>query len=82
MKNNAESLEKLREKERLKYRKKKENGQVKFVIAMNARERRQKRKQWKKIVKYIETIKLQHAKLYKELLMNASTKSITSFVAK
>lgn len=48
MKNNAESLEKLREKERLKYMKKKENGQVKFVIAMNARERRQKRKQWEK----------------------------------
>lgn len=48
MKNNAESLEKLREKERLKYMKKKENGQVKFVIAMNTRERRQKRKQWEK----------------------------------
>lgn len=48
MKNNAESLEKLREKERIKYMKKKEKGQVKLVIAMNAREHRQKRKQWKK----------------------------------
>lgn len=47
MKNNTESLEKLREKERLKYLKKKEKGQVKPVIHMNARELRQKRKQWK-----------------------------------
>ncbi|XP_045489803.1 trichohyalin-like [Pieris rapae] len=48
VKNNTESLEKLREKERLKYIKKKEKGQVKSVVAMNARELRQKRKQWKK----------------------------------
>lgn len=40
-------MEKLREKERLKYLKKKEKGQVKPVIHMNARELRQKRKQWK-----------------------------------
>ncbi|CAF4845706.1 unnamed protein product [Pieris macdunnoughi] len=47
MKNNTESLEKLQEKERLKYLKKKEKGQVKSAIHMNARELRQKRKQWK-----------------------------------
>ncbi|CAH0561766.1 unnamed protein product [Brassicogethes aeneus] len=47
MKNNTESLEKLREKERIKYLKKKEKGQVKPVFHMNARELRQKRKQWK-----------------------------------
>lgn len=47
MKNNTESLEKLRKKERLKYLKKKEKGQVKSVIKMNARDLRQKRKQWK-----------------------------------
>ncbi|CAF4940591.1 unnamed protein product [Pieris macdunnoughi] len=37
----------LREKERLKYLKKKEKGQVKSAIHMNARELRQKRKQLK-----------------------------------
>ncbi|CAH0547526.1 unnamed protein product [Brassicogethes aeneus] len=43
----AKTLEKLREKERLKYLLKKEKGQVKLVGDMNSREKRQKRKQWK-----------------------------------
>lgn len=47
MKSNTESLEKLREKERLKYLKKKEKAQVKSIKDMSAREARQKRKQWK-----------------------------------
>lgn len=38
-------MEKLREKERLKYLNKKKKGQVKSVSAMNSQERRQKRKQ-------------------------------------
>ncbi|KAL3289521.1 hypothetical protein HHI36_022938 [Cryptolaemus montrouzieri] len=47
LKNSPKSLEKLREKERLKYLKKKEKGQVKSVSAMNSREKKQKRKQWR-----------------------------------
>lgn len=41
-------LEILREKERIKYLKKKEKGQVKPISVMSSRERRQKRKHWKK----------------------------------
>lgn len=42
------SLEALREKEKLKYLKKKEKGQVKPISNMSSRERRIKRKNWKK----------------------------------
>lgn len=57
MKSNIESLEKLRENERLKYFKKKEKGQVKSINAMSAREARQKRKQWKNNSKIYRTKK-------------------------
>lgn len=54
-KNCPESLEKLKEKERLKYLKKKEKGQAKSVSAMSSRERRHKRKQWRlNSLKYME----------------------------
>ncbi|CAD6234987.1 GSCOCG00012398001-RA-CDS [Cotesia congregata] len=59
LKNCPESLEKLREKERLKYLNKKEKGQVKSVSAMSSRERRQKQKLWRlNSSKYRETKKL------------------------
>ncbi|KAI8442439.1 hypothetical protein MSG28_005952 [Choristoneura fumiferana] len=48
MKSDPTSFEVLREKERLKYLKKKEKGQVKPISNMSSRERRVKRKTWKK----------------------------------
>lgn len=48
MKADPVTLEILREKERIKYLKKKEKGQVKPISAMSSRERRQKKKNWKK----------------------------------
>lgn len=69
LKNCPESLEKLREKERLKYLKKKEKGQVKSVSAMSSRERRQKQKQWRlNSSKYRE--KNQNVRKNLERLMN------------
>ncbi|GBP97916.1 hypothetical protein EVAR_91954_1 [Eumeta japonica] len=47
LKSCPDSLEKLREKERVKYLNKKKKGQVKSVSAMSSRERRQKRKPWR-----------------------------------
>ncbi|KAG5880778.1 hypothetical protein JTB14_015287 [Gonioctena quinquepunctata] len=69
LKNCPETLEKLREKERLKYLKKKEKGQVKSVSAMSSRERRQKQKQWRlNSPKYRE--KNQNVRKNLERLMN------------
>lgn len=48
MKSNPDSLEKLREKERNKYLKKKEKGQVKPIAFMSPREKILKRKNWRK----------------------------------
>lgn len=48
IKSDPESFKILREKERLKYLKKKEKGQVKPISIMSSRERRLKRKNWKK----------------------------------
>ncbi|CAG9782475.1 unnamed protein product [Diatraea saccharalis] len=48
MKSDPNSLERLRERERLKYMKKKEKGQVRPTSNMNPREKWLKRKSWKK----------------------------------
>lgn len=47
LKKDQVKLEEMRMKERLKYKKKKEKGQVKMVAEMSHREHKQKKKQWK-----------------------------------
>lgn len=49
IKSDPVSLEILSKKEKFKYLRKKEKGQVKSISNMSSRERRQKRKNWKKI---------------------------------
>ncbi|GBP80109.1 hypothetical protein EVAR_55927_1 [Eumeta japonica] len=64
MKSDPVSLEVLRGKERVKYLKKREKGQVKLISTMSSREKRQKRKNWKK---NSQTYRYKTAKVRKNL---------------
>lgn len=72
MKKNPQQLELMREKERLKYAKKKAGGNVKYVAEMTSREHRAKKKQWKTNSKKFRDRKMSVRQALKVMLKNST----------